>query len=402
MAEALGVAASGIAVAQIAIQVGGTVVKLKQLWDEVKDVPDDIADLMDQIDCLDPVLWEVENGFNKSELPSMLWDNLASKSTTRYCRKALENLTAMVEELNLQINTAKRGRRKIVAIKVLLKKDSIKKLERRLENAVRMLTLAQQSYLVALTQVQPDIIVQKFTTLTIHKKQYEPQETSDFASKTEVQTVSPLRHGQQDTGDIYTKPRWVYKTRLTRPNNFGRIYVESFAAGSRVLFQAPVWFSHRSWELHSIKANGAWQLNLRSYRLIPEDSKVIALSRRGSPQDIQRLFDAGLASPYDYTYCGWSLFTNVRVWLEALEQAGIDLEAYGRREHEIFVERKYEFYTAYYREMRPIGFKFGPKPEDWEFYFYEPIDDYFSEFWKLIEDPPIRVPGSWVDDDDDN
>ncbi|KAF3069744.1 hypothetical protein GL218_07876 [Daldinia childiae] len=301
MAEALGVAASGIAVAQIAIQVGGTVVKLKQLWDEVKDVPDDIADLMDQIDCLDPVLWEVENGFNKSELPSMLWDNLASKSTTRYCRKALENLTAMVEELNLQINTAKRGRRKIVAIKVLLKKDSIKKLERRLENAVRMLTLAQQSYLVALTQVQPDIIVQKFTTLTIHKKQYEPQETSDFASKTEVQTVSPLRHGQQDTGDIYTKPRW-----------------------------------------------------------------------------------------------------NVRVWLEALEQAGIDLEAYGRREHEIFVERKYEFYTAYYREMRPIGFKFGPKPEDWEFYFYEPIDDYFSEFWKLIEDPPIRVPGSWVDDDDDN
>ena len=51
MAEALGVAASGIAVAQLSIQVGSTVSKLKQLWDQVKDVPEDIADLMEQIDC---------------------------------------------------------------------------------------------------------------------------------------------------------------------------------------------------------------------------------------------------------------------------------------------------------------------------------------------------------------
>ncbi|KAI1644455.1 uncharacterized protein F4817DRAFT_360756 [Daldinia loculata] len=626
MAEALEVAASGIAVAQIAM----------------KDVPDGIADLMDQIDCLDPVLWEVENGFNKGELPSMLWDDLASKSTTRYCRKALENLTAMVEELNLQISSAKKGRRKITAIKVLLKKDSIKKLERRLENAVRMLTLAQQSYLVALTQVQPDIIVQKFTTLTIRRNQYESQETSDYASESEVQTVSRLCHKHQDT-DISMKPLWAFGTGWIRPTIFGRVCFESFAAGSRILFQAPAWLSRRSWELHSIKANGAWQFNLRSYRLIPKESELISLVRKGSPQDIQRLFDAGLASPYDYTRDGqtllqyalrshnievvkyliriglsglaedvikWSyvlfdVFTGapqtsfftkqvtsdpslaghllgypedpkyddnmrcllsrcncqtgsynpavneallpyrcpshrstslrsrlerarevlkrkgsievfrlilepdwstnpkavhshailpiitvvayrlgaavadllrdyeslsrpininhlnasvrdyftftvdiiketpnihvfssdrhypskikgtamayvirgitgqmfwyqirpclasklVRLWLEALKQAGINLEAYGRREKEIFAGKSYDILAGNGSEKRLVDFRYGPEPEDWEFYFGEPIDDYVGEFWKLVEDPPLRVPGAWADDD---
>lgn len=148
MAEALGIAASGIAVAQLSSQVGGAVFKLKQLWDEVKDVPEDIADLMEQIDCLGPVFWEAENNFDQSGLPSIVWDQLASKSTTMYCRKALGNLTQMVNELSRQIGNPSKSRRKIAAAKVLLKKDLLKKLERRLENAVRMLTLAQQSYLV--------------------------------------------------------------------------------------------------------------------------------------------------------------------------------------------------------------------------------------------------------------
>ncbi|KAI0105938.1 hypothetical protein F4814DRAFT_452317 [Daldinia grandis] len=647
MAETLGVAASGIAVAQIAIQVGGTVVKLKQLWDEVKDVPDDVVDLMDQIDCLDPVLWEVEDSFNQAELPSTLWGDLASKSTTRYCRKALENLTAMVEELSIQISSAKKGRRKITAVKVLLKKDSIRKLERRLENAVRMLTLAQQSYLVALTKVQPDIIVQKFTALTNRRNQYESQETLDHVSETEVKTVSRIHYKPQDTSNIYTKSSWTYGTIWTRPTYFGRVYFESFATGSRILFKAPVWLSHRSWELHSIKANGAWQWNLRSYRLIPCNSEVISLSVRGSPKDIQRLFDAGLASPYDYTSGGltilyyalrnhnievlkylmrigmsgligdmatwiqvlhselndyltamipfaeqvtsdlsltthllgyledseyddnteylpsscncrygyfgpkiykallpyqspshqntplssrllramqvleyresigvfrsilepdWSTnpkavhsypgipiitvvayrlaltslklittfpyrgihgqmkqvgysdsnlldyFTfavdiikntpdihvssdhhcqfspnqtalgrvllaitdhfyphpsqvlsyyisdHIRVWLEALKQAGIDLETYGWHERKIIAEKDY--IIRQHGEIRLIDFDFGPEPEDWKFYFGEPIYDYVREFWKLVEHPLLRVPGAWVDYDD--
>ncbi|KAI1384188.1 uncharacterized protein F4822DRAFT_63089 [Hypoxylon trugodes] len=106
MAEALGIASSGIAIAQIASQVGGAVFKLKRLWDEVKDIPDDIADLMEQIDCLDPILWEAGNTLDQSGLPSIVWNELASKPTTTYCRKALQDLTEMADDLSFQINSS--------------------------------------------------------------------------------------------------------------------------------------------------------------------------------------------------------------------------------------------------------------------------------------------------------
>lgn len=151
MAEALGVAASGIAIAQVTSQVGKSVIKLKQLLDEIRDVPDDIDDLMQQIDCLDPAIFEAETNFNDTGLPSILWNDTAAKRSTAYCRSALKALTELVDELSLHIQHSRNLRRKVGAVKVLLKKDMLKKLEKRLESAVRMLTLAQQSYLVLVT-----------------------------------------------------------------------------------------------------------------------------------------------------------------------------------------------------------------------------------------------------------
>lgn len=42
MAEVLGVFASGVAVVQISTQVGGSILQLKRLWDDVRNVPDTI------------------------------------------------------------------------------------------------------------------------------------------------------------------------------------------------------------------------------------------------------------------------------------------------------------------------------------------------------------------------
>jgi hypothetical protein len=148
MAEALSVAASGIAVAQVAAQVGKSIIKLKQLWDDLQEIPLSIADLLDQIDCLDPALWEAEHTFSQASLPPIFWDDRLASRSTAYCRKALASLTELVDELSIQINQPGKLRRKAACAKVLLKKDQLKRLETRLQNAVRMLSLAQQSYLV--------------------------------------------------------------------------------------------------------------------------------------------------------------------------------------------------------------------------------------------------------------
>jgi hypothetical protein len=148
MAEVLAVAASGIAVAQVAAQVGKSIFKLKQLWDELQDVPSSMGDLLDQIDCLDPALWEAENTFSQARLPAAFWNDSLGNRSTAYCRKALSSLTELVDELALQVNRPGKLKKKLGSAKVVLKREQLKTLERRLQNAVRMLTLAQQSYLV--------------------------------------------------------------------------------------------------------------------------------------------------------------------------------------------------------------------------------------------------------------
>ncbi|XXH06018.1 hypothetical protein Hte_012463 [Hypoxylon texense] len=623
MAEALGIAASGIAVAQLTSQVGGAVLKLKQLWDEVKDVPEDIADLMEQIDCLDPVLWETENNFNQGGLPSIVWDRLASKRTTTYCRKALHNLTQMVDELSLQINNSKGSRRKIAAVKVLLKKDLLKKLEKRLENAVRMLTLAQQSYLVTLTQVQPDIIVQKFTALAVSCSHAKSHSTVDLDAETEEPEKSITAPARPNITNGITRLNSLRHRRgFTNPSIFGRFLTDSDGSNRTFLFQAPIWLSRRSWEVHSMRAAGAWQWNLRSYSIIPVDSRTIGVACNKSPKDMQELFDAGLASPYDQSAYGrtllyfaclglnlemvkylvgiglgpldnpnrlwyprlsksaqhhasflralvadrniaektlflededlpseclcsagthdfeiykallpyqcplhqstslesrirsadyaleaygsaqvvrfmlqpeWNLnpraictarplilpianalgprhpnggwdgdeleawlqfaaevihhtpdihfissnyswlisgkstaFTLVLfnalnqtgeinealgTWLRALRRADVDLNTYGEYEHQLLANSELSRQTRLFIELnktyrrwtfRIVGFTYGPQPEDWEVFWNEPTDHFVGQFWRLVENPPLHIPGSWVDDPSDS
>lgn len=148
MAETLGIVASGITVAQIASQAGGAVLKLKQLWDEVHDVPDTITDLMEQIDCLDPALWEAEQHFNHQNISPLLWDHTAARRSAEYCRKALEKLSEITSDLSALVRSRHTMRRKIGCVKVVLKKEQIKSVEQRLRNAIGMLQIAQQGYIM--------------------------------------------------------------------------------------------------------------------------------------------------------------------------------------------------------------------------------------------------------------
>ncbi|RYP06038.1 hypothetical protein DL764_003401 [Monosporascus ibericus] len=451
MAEALGVAASGISIAQVTSQVGVVVVKLKKFCDEVKDVPDDIADLLQQIDCLDPALWEAENSFESTGLPAMLWNDAAAKRSTTYCRNALKSLTEIVDEMAVQINHSKRLNRKVASMKVALRKDTLKKLEKRLENAVRMLTLAQQSYLTALTRIQPDIIVQKFTTLVAHLQPSHARTSSgviqpcDASDNDNPQAKQPSRSKAIQLKT--SRERWRQQAAELSP--FGRFVASSFEGGCSLVLQAPWWLSQRSWEFQSYKANSGWRINLRTYSARPEESEVFKVAKNGVPHDLQRMFDMGLASPFDYdsafgrTLLHVALQTNNLAivlyllgkgldlwaedhygiaWVGSLKAAGINVTGYGRREMELlrdatltrdFVPCQETYRVGPWRSPDPVwrgvsirlmGYKYGPEPEDWDVYWSEPTDEFAGDFWELVENPPLQVPGTWdpsFDDDAD-
>lgn len=151
MAEILGAVASGFAVSEAGLKVGGTVWKLKKLWQEVHDVPATIQDLMRQIEIMDPVLSDHEStlGNQNIALPAQLQTYNAAPAilSAAYCREALNDLRSLVEDLDVAIESEKRSRRTVARMRVVLKKDSLRVFQDRLERAIRLFQSTQLSYL---------------------------------------------------------------------------------------------------------------------------------------------------------------------------------------------------------------------------------------------------------------
>jgi hypothetical protein len=136
MAE-IGVIASGMGVASLAIQLTDSILKLKDFMDSVKEAPEEIKHLIEEIDMLGTLLSEIEtsipNGGSEPDSPSM-------RKCWEQCSRALRVLEAIVQELHRDIE---RGRR-LGSFKAVLRKGAIERLKDRLKSAQIMLLMAHQ------------------------------------------------------------------------------------------------------------------------------------------------------------------------------------------------------------------------------------------------------------------
>lgn len=95
-------------------------------------------------------------------------------------------------------------------------------------------------------------------------------------------------------------------------------------------------------------------------------------------------------------------------WLEDVQSAGIDLAAYGKKELELFV-RDHQVLALRWCTLdigpksdgyplsgpRLVSFTYGPEPEDWELIWDPDTEEFAGDFWELVEDRPLPVPGAW-------
>ncbi|KAI3331162.1 hypothetical protein F4824DRAFT_504176 [Ustulina deusta] len=297
MAEAIGFISGALSISETTLRIGQAILELRRLWAKVKDVPSDIIDLTQRLDCLDPSLLEIESIFDFSQVEKTPYLELASKRTAAYCRKALDDLDSLVREMSLLINRHK-TRHRIACFRVLLKKDTLSKLENRLGSAVNMLSLVQQTYLIALTRAQPDIILKKWLAHT--NRNNDPQ-CRNILYKDLAPITSHKIHSQSTPGVTACKPENSFN--MPQPNH-NRSILANHSISSKITMRAPQYLSCKVWEIYFTRALGNWTLRLRSYSTRPSDSRVFQVARSGSPTSLQKLFDAGLASPYDQTIDG--------------------------------------------------------------------------------------------------
>jgi hypothetical protein len=144
MAEVIGIAASGLALAEVAGKIITASLAVKRLLADVKELPESFALLLDQVAVLTPVLAEVScDAVGSSAAPTALDRTL--NAAAAQCGKALEQLQALASELSEQIEQSRGFRRRLAAVKIVLRKDHILKLEKRLNSAVQLLSIAQQT-----------------------------------------------------------------------------------------------------------------------------------------------------------------------------------------------------------------------------------------------------------------
>ncbi|KAM0281029.1 hypothetical protein ACHAQH_003758 [Verticillium albo-atrum] len=151
MAEVLGIVTGSIALLEVASRLGGRVLKLKQLIDELQEVPETIRDLLEQMEVVEPMLEKMDKDLSsEAGTSSSMWPLLQNDPSAllslQYCRRTRDDLTKLIEELSCEIAAKKRSKRSLARVKVYLKTESLARCESRLQKAIILLQTAQTLY----------------------------------------------------------------------------------------------------------------------------------------------------------------------------------------------------------------------------------------------------------------
>ena len=141
MAEMLGIVASGMGIASLAIQIGDSLIKLKDFWDAVKEAPEEVKYLIEEIETLSLVLSEIDANANEDDMVQI--GSAASRKCLDLCRRGAAVLGTVVGQAEQEI--AKK--RRIGSVKMVLKKGLVDTLKDRLKTVQLMLMLSHQTYL---------------------------------------------------------------------------------------------------------------------------------------------------------------------------------------------------------------------------------------------------------------
>ncbi|TVY91039.1 hypothetical protein LAWI1_G003473 [Lachnellula willkommii] len=295
MAE-LGVTASAISVASIAIQVGDSIIKLKDFWNHVKEAPEEIKWLIEEIETLSFVLSGVESSKARDDPPHL--EPAFASRCLELCRKGAGILEAVVKEADEEI----RKRKRVGGVKAVLKKGMIERLKERLRSAQLMLMLSNQAYSEPL-QKQRHELQRKWAEL----QQRQLDELRTCASQsTDVVLSLHTTVGQQtllaSSSLCNSAPFHTASDCGSLEHTAGRVQkAQKRQQTFLVRLRGPRWLPliSRVLEISGRKAPSGWNFSIRTYNTVAWNSPVMHAVRRGELSKLQGLITDGKASLLD-------------------------------------------------------------------------------------------------------
>lgn len=138
--DGLSAAASGMAVVSLAFQLGESIKQLHDFWDSIKEAPDDIHAIQEDLEILSSVLAEMADEVQHSGPDQTLTRAL------KICCDKVNKLTRITNEMEPGFASRSLRIRKWTAFKAVLKSEKIYRFQKALEGLKSTLILAQQTY----------------------------------------------------------------------------------------------------------------------------------------------------------------------------------------------------------------------------------------------------------------
>ncbi|KAM3520101.1 hypothetical protein MY4038_009551 [Beauveria bassiana] len=272
MAEIVGVVAAGIEFGEVVIKISSHVFTLKHMWKEFKEMPDSIKQLVGDIELLGSVLQEMEADMTSSTADGIVWCGGVGSLIVEACRSALNTLSLSVNDVSQEMRATSGIKAALRKGKMVLNKEFWAKTERRLQNVVGRLQIAQHWWLIALSKRQFDLMGCRLQPARI-----EPQLLHGEApSETQEQThnVPNQRHSTYTSNEPGDRRQYELTQEHLGQTLIGSMAVERARSsagsmnGSRcdkyyIQVKPPNWITQKAWSIVFSISSGGFNLNLR-------------------------------------------------------------------------------------------------------------------------------------------
>jgi hypothetical protein len=145
MAEVIGIVSGAITFATVLVQIGDTIATLKECYDNLRDAPDDLRKLVQEIELFGFILTDIGEDLSQSPNPALGNNKHALKSLT-LCKDAAKELDIICTDIVREIKSPNRLRRSLKSVRIVLQKGKIEKHKTHLQHAIQLLMLSQQCY----------------------------------------------------------------------------------------------------------------------------------------------------------------------------------------------------------------------------------------------------------------
>lgn len=136
MAEVLGTVASGLHVAALAAKIISIGFKVRTLYNQMQGASAEITASLEEINILAQILEELAKS-------PMATHGVLMKARL-HCEKCLQELEPTLRTLERNVQTSQGFLSKLLRLNVIIRKDTLTKMEHRLETALRIVLLAIQ------------------------------------------------------------------------------------------------------------------------------------------------------------------------------------------------------------------------------------------------------------------